>query len=116
MKAWHFVNGKLLDGRRVPHDLVEARWDGPIPARELDRLRYPTRDNQIARAKARIAGAKRNIAERKAQWRMQHAYAQWLGLADIDELWRIAGIHIPHLRGCRRELLAWKAHLTELEN
>ena len=100
----------------TPRDLLEARYDGRIPAHELDRLRYPTRANQIERAHKRIAWAKASIAHHMDQWRLQRTYAlvRWGGVT-IDALRSIAGIHMPHLRYWRRERLRWQTHLAELE-
>lgn len=100
----------------TPRGLVEARHNGPIPAHELDLLRYPTRANQIARAAARLAGANQKILRCMHEWRMDRLYSQWRGVADIDALRRIADIHRPHLRYWRRERRRWADHLTVLEN
>lgn len=104
----------------MTRDELERRWDGPIPARELDAMRYPTRAHWIERAKARIDSANRRIRQIMADWRCGRA--GFLLTADPEdeaivtaifnrECWNIYRYHLRYLR---QERLYAQRHLDGL--
>ncbi len=114
------VDGPALNtGHAMNISDLERRCDGPIPARELDAAKYPTKANQIERAKARVAGASRHIHARMAQWRSEVTLKQNLvgyrRLSRMIDPNAIIAMHMPRLKYWRRARLRWQRHLAGLE-
>ncbi len=97
---------------------LERRYDGPIPAREIDAARYPTLACQIVRARARAKAARGAAVRRMDDWRLEVAHAR--ARASDEAAFSAAAaaarrVHMPHIRYYIREARSWAAHLGELE-
>lgn len=124
--AWEATLSEQLASDRVSgtrpcedraRDELERRYDAAVPPAALDAARYPTRERQIARARARIAASRASIGQRMALWRLELAHARARS-GDNHAFGALAAqaraVHAPHVRYHMRERKRWSDHLAEL--
>ena len=120
MKAWHFVDEKLRDGRPVPPDGTWLKHDGELvmcesglhaSKRLIDALKYAP-GNTICRVKVggdivedddKLVASKRKIMWRIDGEQVLRAFARWCAL-QVVHLWDAPDVVIEYLTTGNEEI------------